>query len=59
MSGDGATHNNIQFSSRHVTSVPADTTRKPEDSFMGVHPELNHTTATQFEGWKDLINDLQ
>lgn len=22
---------------------------------MGVHPELNHTTATQLEGWKDLL----
>ena len=58
MSGDGATHNNIQFSSRHVTTVPTDTARQPEDSFMGVHPELNHTTATQFEGWKDVIDDF-
>ena len=58
MSGDGATHNNIQFSSRHVTTVPADTACKPRDSFMGVHPELNHTTATQFEGWKSLINEF-
>lgn len=22
---------------------------------MGVHPELNHTTATQLEGWKDIV----
>ena len=58
MSGDGATHNNIQFSSRHVTTVPTDTARQPEDSFIGVHPELNHTTATQFEGWKEIIDNL-
>jgi len=25
---------------------------------MGVHPELNHTTATQFEGWKILIGEF-
>ena len=25
---------------------------------MGVHPELNYTTATQFEGWKDVIDDF-
>jgi hypothetical protein len=25
---------------------------------MGVHPELNHTTATQFEGWKELIEQF-
>ena len=58
MSGDGATHNNIQFSSRHVTTVPADITSRPKDSFMGVYPELNHTAATQFEGWKDIISHL-
>ena len=58
MSGDGATHNNIQFSSRHITTVPADITSRPKDSFMGVNPELNHTAATQFEGWKDLIRHL-
>jgi hypothetical protein len=25
---------------------------------MGVHPELNHTTATKFKGWKNLINEF-
>ena len=58
MSSDGATHNNIQFSSRHVTTVPVDTARRPKDSFIGVHLELNHTTATQFEGWKEIIDNL-
>ena len=58
LSGDGASHNNIQFSSRHITTVPADTTRCPKNSFIGVHPELNHTTATQFEGWKNLIAEF-
>jgi hypothetical protein len=25
---------------------------------MGVHPEINHTTATQFEGWKELVEQF-
>ena len=25
---------------------------------MGIHPELNHTTATQAEGWKDTVHDF-
>ena len=58
LSGDGASHNNIQFSSRHITTVPTDTARHPKDSFIGIHPELNHTTATQLEGWKTLITDF-
>ena len=58
LSGDGASHNNIQFSSRHITTVPADNTLHPKDSFMGVHPELNHTTVTQFEGWKGVIENF-
>ena len=55
LSGDGASHNNIQFSSRHITTVPIKTANHPQDSFMGVHPELNHTTSTQLEGWKDAV----
>jgi len=58
LSGDGASHNNIQFSSRHITTVPANPACHPINLFIGVHPELNHTTATQFEGWKDLLDRL-
>jgi len=58
LSGDGASHNNIQFSSRHITSVPADPTCCPKNSFIGVHPELNHKTATQLEGWKKIISEF-
>lgn len=58
LSGDGASHNNIQFSSRHITTVPTDPACHPVNSFIGVHPELNHSAATQFEGWKDLIDQL-
>jgi len=55
LSGDGTSHDNIQFSSRHITTVPADIACNPKDSFMGVRPEVNHTTDTQFEGWKDVV----
>ena len=55
LSGDGASHNNIQFSSQHITSTSADPACHPKDLFMGVCPELNHTTTTQLEGWKDTL----
>ena len=58
LSGDGASHNNIQFSSRHITAIPVDTSCHPKDLFMGIRPELNHTTATQMEGWKDTVFDF-
>jgi hypothetical protein len=57
MSGDGTTHKNIQFSSRHVTVISSNDGH-PKDLFLGVVPEVNHTTDTQFEGWKQTIQDL-
>ena len=57
-SGDGASHNNIQFSAQHITTAPTDLSHHPKDLFMGVHPELNHTTNTQLEGWKDIIDNF-
>ena len=30
----------------------------PADFFLGVTPEVNHTTNTQFNGWKQTIQDL-
>jgi len=38
-----------------TTTVPSDTACHPKDSFVGVHPKLNRTTATRFEGWKNII----
>lgn len=55
LSGDGASHNNIQFSARHATTVPTDFARHPVDLFIGVHPEINHMTTTQADGWKEMI----
>ena len=57
MSGDGTSHKNIQYSSRHAVAIPpnGDT---PKDCFLGIAPEVNHTTVTQFEGWKETIQHL-
>jgi hypothetical protein len=55
LSGDGASHNNFQFSSQHITTAPTETANHPQDLFMRVHLELNHTTGTQLEGWKDAV----
>ena len=57
MSGDGTTHKNIQFSSRHAAVIPPDG-NPPKDVFLGITPEVNHTTDTQFEGWKLTIRHL-
>jgi hypothetical protein len=56
-SGDGTTHKNIQFSSRHAVAIPPND-GPPKDCFLGVIPEINHTTNTQFEGWKQTIQHL-
>ena len=56
-SSDGTSHKNIQFLSRHVTILPQDD-NPPVDFFLGVNPEVNHTTNTQFNGWKQTIQDL-
>jgi len=57
LSGDGTTHKNIQFSSRHAVAIPPND-NPPKDCFLGIIPEVNHTTATQFEGWKQTIRHL-
>jgi len=57
LSGDGTTHKNVQFSSRHAVAIPANGD-PPKDCFLGVAPEVNHTTNTQFEGWKQTIQHL-
>jgi hypothetical protein len=57
LSGDGTTHKNIQYSSRHAIAIPPNSD-PPKDLFLGITPEVNHTTATQFEGWKETIQHL-
>ena len=57
VSGDGTSHKNIQYSSRHAVAIPSGN-GPPKDCFLGITPEVNHTTATQFEGWKETIQHL-
>ena len=56
-SSDGTSHKNIQFLSRHAAVIPPND-GPPNDFFLGVIPEVNHTTNTQFEGWKQTIENL-
>src|SRR6266478_1905530 len=56
LSGDGTTHKSIQYSSRHAVAIPS--SGPPKDFFLGIAPEVNHTTSMQFEGWKETIQHL-
>jgi len=57
VSGDGTSHKNIQFSSRHVVMIPSGSD-PPKDFFLGIAPEVNHTTETQLQGWKQTFQHL-
>ena len=57
-SGDGTSHKSIQYSSRHAVTIPQNAGDSPKDCFLGIAPEVNHTTTTQFEGWKETIKHL-
>ena len=57
LSGDGTSHKNIQFSSRHAVIIPKNGD-PPRDSFLGITPEVNHTTDTQFNGWRQTFQHL-
>jgi hypothetical protein len=57
MSGDGTSHKSIQYSSRYAVVIPQNSD-PPKDCFLGITPEVNHTTLTQFEGWKETLQHL-
>ncbi|KAF9779017.1 hypothetical protein BJ322DRAFT_1013778, partial [Thelephora terrestris] len=57
MSGDGTSHKSIQYSSRYAVVIPLNS-QPPKDCFLGITPKVNHTTATQFEGWKETLQHL-
>jgi len=57
LSGDGTTYKVIPHTSRWATMVPPHG-QKPKDHFLGVTPELDHTAATQVEGFKKRIQEL-
>ncbi|KAF9233214.1 hypothetical protein BU15DRAFT_54211 [Melanogaster broomeanus] len=55
-SSDGTTHKNISYQSHHITySTP---NGKGVTRFAGIGHEVNHTSDTQLEGWKELINRM-
>ena len=56
-SSDGTSHRNIQFLSRHAVVIPSGN-EKPKDVFVGITPEVNHTSLMQFEGWKETVLHL-
>ncbi|KAF9779153.1 hypothetical protein BJ322DRAFT_1172093, partial [Thelephora terrestris] len=56
-SADGATHKSIPYVSRWAVMIPSQGL-KPKDRFLGVTPELDHTTITQVESFKRKIQDL-
>ena len=57
LSGDGATHKIIPYTSRWATMVPPQGL-EPKDRFLGITPELDHTATTQVEGFKQKIQQL-
>ena len=57
LSGDGTGCGNIQHDSRYITAIPLDNTN-PTDYFVGIKPEVNHTTATQLAGWKAVVDQI-
>jgi hypothetical protein len=57
ISGDGTSHKGIQYSARHAVVI-SQGSDPPKDLFVGITPEVNHTTDTQFEGWKQTIQHL-
>lgn len=57
LSGDGATHKAIPYMSRWAVMIPPQGF-KPKDRFLGITPELNHTAATQVEGFKQQIQQF-
>ncbi|KAH7886418.1 hypothetical protein F5I97DRAFT_1880326 [Phlebopus sp. FC_14] len=58
LSSDGTTHKHINYSSHHVTySIPGED--KGVTRFAGISHEVNHTSETQLEGWKDIVVQLR
>lgn len=57
MSGDRTSHKNIQYSLRHAVAILPDS-KLPKDCFLRITLEVNHTTNTQSEGWKQTIQYL-
>jgi len=58
LSGDGATHKHIPYTSRWAVAIPPEGLGKPRDIFMGITPDLDHTALTQVEGFKRTLQQF-
>jgi hypothetical protein len=64
LSGDGTTHKNINYESRHIAlqtpdygKSTSDTSGDPSVRFVGISSAPNHTSQEQLNGWKTFINE--
>ncbi|KAF9234476.1 hypothetical protein BU15DRAFT_65654 [Melanogaster broomeanus] len=57
LSSDGTTHKNTNYQSHHITYTCPEEGRGVT-RFAGILHEVNHTSDTQLNGWKDLINQM-
>ena len=63
LSGDGTTHKHINQESKQVTTIGNDSDGTFSDSnpstlFAGISTAENHTSETQFDGWKSMITEI-
>ncbi|KAG1853184.1 hypothetical protein DFJ58DRAFT_728297 [Suillus subalutaceus] len=56
LSGDGTSHKNVNYQSHHITYTSHD--GKGVTRFVGIQHEVNHTSETQLQGWKDVLHDM-
>ena len=63
LSGDGTTHKNINYESRHIAlqtpdygESTSDTSGDPSVCFVGISSAPNHTSQEQLNGWKTFIS---
>ncbi|KAG2114426.1 hypothetical protein DEU56DRAFT_748953, partial [Suillus clintonianus] len=56
LSGDGTSHKNVNYQSHHITYTSHD--GKGVTRFAGIQHEVNHTSETQLQGWKDVLHEM-
>jgi hypothetical protein len=63
LSGDGTTHKNINYESRHIAlqtpnyGESTSTSSDPSVRFAGISSTPNHTSQEQLNGWKTFIDE--
>ncbi|KAF8066031.1 hypothetical protein FPV67DRAFT_1417864 [Lyophyllum atratum] len=56
ISGDGTSHKNTNYESRHINVISENGERHTR--FLGIMPAINHTSEEQLEGWGNLIKEF-